>query len=75
MGAIEHSLRPRTFVAVHSRCSQISLTGRAATRHRHIEIDLNFPVIQMVYTMYGLFTVRLGTSVREYSKCNIVRFI
>ena len=41
----------------------------------HIEIDLNFPVIQMVYTMYGLFTVRLGTSVREYSKCNIVRFI
>eukprot|EP01044_Picomonas_judraskeda_P020038 COSAG03_NODE_4361_length_1575_cov_40.602304_1_plen_26_part_10 len=25
--------------------------------------------------MYGLFTVRLGTSVREYSKCNIVRFI
>ena len=40
----------------------------------HIEIDLNFPVIHMVYTMYGLFTVRLGTSVREYSKCNIVRF-
>ena len=36
----------------------------------HIEIDLNFPVIQMVYTMYGLFTVRMGTSVREYSKCS-----
>ena len=28
----------------------------------HIEIDLNFSVIQMVLTMYGLFTVRLGTS-------------
>ena len=41
----------------------------------HIEIDLNFPVIHMIYTMYGLFTVRLGTSVREYSKCNIVQFI
>ena len=39
------------------------------------EIDLNFPVIHMVYTMYGLFTVRLSTSVREYSKCNIVQFI
>jgi hypothetical protein len=42
----------------------------------HIEIDLNFPVIHMIYTMYGLpKTVRLGTSVREYSKCNIVQFI
>ena len=38
----------------------------------HIEIDLNFSVIQMVLTMYGLFTVRLGTStsLREHSKCN-----
>ena len=41
----------------------------------YIEIDLNFLVIHMVYTMYGLFTVRLGTSVREYSKWNIVQFI
>ena len=41
----------------------------------HIEMYLNFPVIHMIYTMYGLFTVRLGTSVREYSKWNIVQFI
>ena len=40
----------------------------------HIEIDLNFPVIQMVYTMYGLFwaltvPARLSELLRVFRSC------